>query len=225
MENRKILIIDDEKNIRITLGACLESAGYLVATAVNGEEGLEKTDQDQYDLIFLDMKMPGMDGLTVLRNLKDHSPALNVVMMTAYGTIETAVEAMKLGAVDYLRKPFSPDEVKELTETIFKREMLNTSTVSDYQSLVEYAKSLIIKKDFNQGEEWLRKAIALDPTKPEAFNLLGVMMEMETDLQQAQKMYRAALSLNPTYTPAIENLHRTAKWEYTQEGMNLGDRT
>jgi DNA-binding response OmpR family regulator len=223
MPKQAVLIVDDEKNIRLTLGTCLEAAGYAVELAVNGEEGIAKAREGDYQLVFLDMKMPGMDGIAVLKNLKELHPALNVVMMTAYGTVETAVTAMKLGAVDYLRKPFSPEELLELTETIMRRQTLAADQVQDYHSIVELAKGFIVKQQFGPAKEWLQKAVAMDTVNPTAFNLLGVMYEMEGELQLGQKMYRAALSIDPSYTPAIENLNRSAQWQYTQQGMNLGE--
>jgi DNA-binding NtrC family response regulator len=208
----QILIADDERNIRLTLSTLLESCNYQVDLAVNGEEAVEKARTNHYLLVLLDMKMSGMDGITTLKHLKKLQPALNVIMMTAYGTIETAVEAMKLGAVDYIRKPFSPEEIKEMVSLVLKRQTAAESA-QDYDSLVEYAKGLIVKQDFGAAKEWLRKAIALETSKPEAFYLLGLLSEMEADFQQAKVMYRATLSIDPTYTPAQDNLHRLVEWK------------
>jgi DNA-binding NtrC family response regulator len=212
MDQKCILIIDDEKNIRLTLETCLESLNYRIDTAVNGEEGVEKARNNDYFLVFLDMKMPGMDGLTTLKHLKQIHPALNVIMMTAYGTIESAVEAMKVGAVDYIRKPFAPEEIKEIIAVVVKRQNLATPD-QDYDSLVEYAKHLLVKQDFAEAKQWLSKAIALESSQPEAFYLLGVLAELGADLPQAKKMYRAALSLDPTHTMAHDNLHRLVEWK------------
>jgi DNA-binding NtrC family response regulator len=222
MEQKKILIVDDERNICFVLGTCLENEDYQVELAANGEVALEKVAKTQFNLVFLDMKMPGLDGLTVLKMMKEIHPFLNVIMMTAYGTIESAVEAMKLGAVDYLRKPFSPDDVRELADKIIKRQSMDLSAIEDYQSLVECAKGFIIKKEFLEAKKWLQKALSTQPTSPAAFNLLGVMLEMEDQILEAEKMYRAALALDPTYVPANENLHRAVEWDYNKEGFNLG---
>lgn len=222
MEKKKILIVDDERNICFVLGTCLENRGYQVVLAADGEEGVKKVGSEKFNLVFLDMKMPGMDGLTALAKIKEIHPFLNVILMTAYGTIESAVEAMKLGAVDYLRKPFQPEDVRDLVDQIIKRQTMDLSAVVDYKSLIEQAKALIVKRDFPEAQKWLRKAVATDPTSPVAFNLLGVMLEMEDQFLEAQKLYRAALSLDPTYFPAKENLDRTVEWDYTKEGISLG---
>jgi DNA-binding NtrC family response regulator len=212
MDHQRILVIDDEKNIRLTLSTLLETLNYLVDIAVNGEEGVAKVREEEYVLAFLDMKMPGMDGIATLGHLKEIKPELNVIMMTAYGTIESAVEALKLGAVDYLRKPFGPEEIREIVATVIKRRSLD-ETGQNYESLVEYAKSLIVKRDFASAKQTLSKAVALESGNPEAFYLFGVLAEMGADLSEAKKMYRATLSLDPTHTLAHDNLHRLVEWK------------
>jgi DNA-binding NtrC family response regulator len=106
----KILVVDDDPDIRKILQDRLEALEYRVVTAENGQEALEKVAQEDPDLVFLDLQMPGMDGVQVLKKLKDYSN-LAVIMLTAFGTIEKAVEAMKEGAFDFITKPFSPDHL------------------------------------------------------------------------------------------------------------------
>ena len=108
----KILITDDEKNIRLILGRLLEKEGYKVSTAEGAENALALLSKDKFDLILLDIRMGGMDGLTALNHMKEIDPELSVVVMTAYGTMNTAVEAMKRGAYDYLTKPLDNETVK-----------------------------------------------------------------------------------------------------------------
>ena len=108
----RILVVDDESIIRDSLDAWLgDEEGYRVATAASGPEALEKLAADRFQLMLLDIKMPGMDGVTVLDKAKALQPELAVLMMTAYATVETAVEAMKIGAADYLIKPFETDDL------------------------------------------------------------------------------------------------------------------
>lgn len=103
---RRILVIDDEDNMRWVLKRALEKAGYEVFTASQGEDGLKEFARNQIDLVLLDLKMPGMDGLSVLRQLRQRSAQIPILLMTAYATVATAVEALKIGASDYVRKPF-----------------------------------------------------------------------------------------------------------------------
>jgi len=107
-----ILIIDDDTSLRRVLEYNLQEAGYAVATAASGEEGLERFDEVSPALVITDMKMPGMDGMQVLKAIKERSPETLVMVITAFGTVDIAVEAMKAGAYDYITKPFNRDELR-----------------------------------------------------------------------------------------------------------------
>jgi NtrC-family two-component system response regulator AlgB len=108
----RVLVIDDEKNIRVTLGACLEGMGCQVALVGTAAEALAALERQSFDLAFLDLRLREMSGLDLLPKLLALSPQLPIVMVTAYATIETAVEAIKRGARDYLPKPFSPRQIR-----------------------------------------------------------------------------------------------------------------
>jgi two-component system response regulator AtoC len=109
--SKHILVIDDEPNLRHMLTVVLEKAGYTVSSAADGTEALSLTETNSFDLILCDLRMPGMDGLAFLGEASTQGLDAAVIMMSAYGTIDTAVEAMKLGAADYISKPFKPDEI------------------------------------------------------------------------------------------------------------------
>ncbi|MBC8163806.1 MAG: sigma-54-dependent Fis family transcriptional regulator [Roseiflexaceae bacterium] len=108
---RNILVIDDEPNMRWVLGKALEQAGYSVSLAASGDEGLTVLGHTAIELVLLDVKLKGEDGLTVLRRLRERRSDIVVMMLTAYGTVSNAVEAMQLGAADFLRKPFDVEEI------------------------------------------------------------------------------------------------------------------
>ena len=108
----KILIVDDEQSLREYLAIALEREGYEVSKAASGEEALRLLEEETFDLTLVDLRLPGADGLQVLRRAKSMDPTLVVMMMTAYSTVETAVEAMKHGAFDYLIKPFKTEALK-----------------------------------------------------------------------------------------------------------------
>jgi DNA-binding NtrC family response regulator len=218
MDRKPILIVDDEKNIRMTLSQSLESLGVEMDVAGSGEEALAKLKERDFGVILLDIRMPGMDGMEVLRQVREVRPDIRIIMITAYGTIESAVEAMKLGAADFLQKPFDPEEIRELVSRVMNREKLDERKEGDYSFCVELAKRSIGDRHFNAAVEHVRKAIYTDPSRPEAFNLLGALMEIQGDRLEAQKNYRAALSLDPSYDPAIKNLQRSTNGRWRQRG-------
>jgi DNA-binding response OmpR family regulator len=218
MDHKPILIVDDEKNIRMTLSQSLESLGVEMDVAGSGEETLAKLKERDFGVILLDIRMPGMDGMEVLRQVREVRPDIRIIMITAYGTIESAVEAMKLGAADFLQKPFDPDEIRELVSRVMNREELDERKEGGYSFCLELAKRSIGDRHFDAAVEHVRKAIYIDPSRPEAFNLLGALMEIQGDRLEAQKNYRAALSLDPSYDPAIKNLQRSTNGRWRQRG-------
>jgi len=108
----RILIVDDEPRMRQVLTLLLQKWGYRVQTAAGGREALDQLQETEVDLVLTDLKMPGMEGNELLRELKKLNPALPVIIMTAYGTVKSAVEAMKAGAYDYILKPFDNEELR-----------------------------------------------------------------------------------------------------------------
>src|SRR5512147_512007 len=155
--NKPILIVDDEKNIRLTLTESLASLAIETDTASNGEEALAKLKEKDFGVILLDIRMPGMDGMEVLRRVREIRPDIRVIMITAYGTVESAVEAMKLGAVDFLQKPFDPEQVRELVSRVIDREKLDEQKLTDYTSYIELAKKCIGDRHFDAAIEHMRK--------------------------------------------------------------------
>jgi two-component system response regulator AtoC len=136
-EKKQVLIVDDEPNLRRILQAQLTRDGYDVLTAEDGEQGLHLLGEHHIDLIVTDLKMPKIDGMQLLREALREQPDLPVVMITAHGTVDTAVEALKLGAFDYLTKPFDKDDVRQVVAKALKTRQLSqadagaTTTASD----------------------------------------------------------------------------------------------
>ena len=120
MSRSKILIVDDELIMRESLAGWLERDGHDVEKTGSGEACLELLKHTRFDILLLDIKMDGMSGLDVLKHVKENDPDVSVVMITAYGSISTAIEAMKNGAFDYLLKPFDPEELGILIEKIIE---------------------------------------------------------------------------------------------------------
>lgn len=120
----KILIVDDEEIVIRSCRRILGDSLYAVDSAHDGQEALRKVDETDYDLMILDIMMPGIDGLEVLQHVKERHPTVDVIMMTGLSEIQTAVKAMKLGAFDYLSKPFDPDELKLVVDRALERRHL-----------------------------------------------------------------------------------------------------
>lgn len=109
MSTGKILVVDDEDIVRTSCSRTLSPEGYEVRLAKNGAEGLQMASEERFDLVLTDLKMPDMDGIEVLRIIKEQWPETAVIIVTGYQTVDTAVKAIKLGAYDYIEKPFTPD--------------------------------------------------------------------------------------------------------------------
>ncbi len=124
MEQNRILIIDDEENVRYMLQLTLENEGYAVRVAEDGQEGIRLFGEEDCDVVICDVKMPGVSGLEVLSAVMKTAPHTPVIMMSAYGTIEAAIEAMKQGAYDYVMKPFKQDEMLLTLKKAEERERL-----------------------------------------------------------------------------------------------------
>ena len=136
-EQPRILIVDDEQIVRESLTNWLKEESYQVEAAENGTLALEKIRQSPFQVVLLDLKMPGMDGIQVLTELKKDFPDIEVIIMTAYGSVNTAVEAIKAGAYDYIVKPFDPEEVALLIKKILEHKNLILENILLRQQLEE----------------------------------------------------------------------------------------
>src|SRR5580704_3670365 len=119
-ERKQVLIVDDEPNLRKILSHQLSRDGYDVLTAEDGEQGLALLREHHIDLVITDLKMPKVDGMTLLKKALEEEPDLPVILITAHGTIDTAVETLKAGAVDFVTKPFDKDEVRQIVSKALK---------------------------------------------------------------------------------------------------------
>ncbi|MGD2124708.1 MAG: sigma-54 dependent transcriptional regulator [Desulfobacteraceae bacterium] len=135
MSDKRVLIIDDEMNMRHMLQIMLNKEGYVAETAADGFEGLEKMNQADFDFILCDLKMPRMDGMTFLKKSREGHPDKTFIMMSAYGNIDDALEAMKIGAYDYISKPFKTDEVLLTLKKAEERERLKAENINLQQKI------------------------------------------------------------------------------------------
>jgi two-component system response regulator AtoC len=185
MSTNKILLIDDEENFRHMLSVILKKRGYDVETANNGIDGLKKVDTGSYDTVLCDIRMPEMDGLEFLKEAQKAGCESTIIMMSAYGTLDTAIEAMKLGAYDYISKPFKPDEIVLTLKKAEERERLRRENLflkkevqKEYsfenmisknermrqifdtiQKVAKYKSTILIAGESGTGKELVAKAI------------------------------------------------------------------
>jgi DNA-binding NtrC family response regulator len=164
----KILIADDKQGLRDVLVEALAGAGHEVESVEDGSRALTRVSEKQYDLVVTDLKMPGLDGIELLRAVRERSPQTGVILMTAHGTVDTAVEAMRLGALDYVEKPFPLGAMEAKVEKALERQRI----VSENQ----YLKEELDKKKLPPGGEIIGKA---EPMK-KVFELIGKVSETTT---------------------------------------------
>jgi two-component system response regulator AtoC len=126
---KRVLVVDDEKNMRHMLQVMLNKGGYNAETVADGVEGLDLMEKNDFDFVLCDLRMPNMDGMTFLKKSREKYPDQTFIMMSAYGTMDTALEAMKIGAYDYISKPFKQDEVLLTLKKAEERERLKQENI------------------------------------------------------------------------------------------------
>jgi signal transduction histidine kinase len=176
IKNLRVLIVDDEEYIRLSLSELLSYIGFEVATAANGEDALKKLTENRFDIAFMDIKIPGMNGVELLGRVRKAYPDVSVIMMTGYATVENAVEAVKLGAYDFLRKPYDIEEIKVSINRLLEKKKLEEecklweealrNTLEELEKKVEERTAelskanLLLKQEITerrQAEEEIRK--------------------------------------------------------------------
>jgi DNA-binding response OmpR family regulator len=184
MHNEKtILIVDDEANVRLMFRTALASAGYSVIDAEDGPAALRRLRDQSCSLVLLDLKMPRMDGMEVLRRLRSGGNVVPVIMLTAHGSIHDAVEAMKLGAIDFVTKPITPEALRTKVAEVIAREVAEASpalpteaVAADHSKQIAFdlarAKRALNLGQWSAAEPLLQEIVALDPGSQEAHDLL-----------------------------------------------------
>jgi DNA-binding response OmpR family regulator len=208
--NKRILIVDDEPNVRLSYRAVLEAERYVVDEANSAATGLEKLVAGHFDLAILDMRMPEMDGLDLLAQMRERGLSTPTVMITAYGNLPHAVRAMKLGAIDFLQKPLTPVQLRHIVDDVVTRHETEPTEceAKDYAYHLRSAKRAINQRDFEAAKRSLKNALHLDDRSAEGFNLAGVVAELSGDFKNAARYYEQALRINEDFAPAQQNVKR-----------------
>jgi len=161
----RILIVDDDQSMRYSLNRMLEGQGLQLSLAKNGPEALERFEQDRPDLVVMDIKMPGRSGLEVLREIKEKDPKALVILMTAFGTTETAIEAMKYGAFDYILKPFDIPQMRGLVERALE--------------VSRMMKKIVSLPDREKGEAAEETLVGSSPAMQQTYKMIGQVAPTE----------------------------------------------
>jgi DNA-binding NtrC family response regulator len=203
---RRILIVDDEPNVRLVFLTALESNDWTVATADDGETALRWLEQDPADLVLLDLCLPGIGGMEVLATLRRKECDVPVVIVTAHDSVANAVEAMRLGATDFVGKPLTPGRLRRVVADVLARHDQDQNGSGRPSDMLASAKRALNHRLFFRADALLREAIKEHPESAEPWYLLGVLMEVQNKPHAASEAYRSALSIDPDYWPA--KLHR-----------------
>ena len=154
MKKENILLIDDDDSLRKVIAHHLTSDGYRVISASGGKEGIELFKRGEFDLVITDLKMPDMDGMEVLREIKLLRDDVVVIMITAYGTIEKAVEALKAGAFDYITKPLNRDELKiTIGKALQVKRLEEEGRITRTMAILAPAHGIVTEKMINEGQK------------------------------------------------------------------------
>ena len=222
----RILVVDDETNVRLNYRVTLETEGYEVVEAASAARALQELVEQSFSLAILDMRLPGMDGLALLAKMREIGNTVPAMIVTAYSDVPHAVQAMKLGAIDFLQKPLRPEDLRRIVAEILNRHAPQREhRIEDFNSHIVAAKRCLNLQSFESARLHLIQAMELNPKSVEAFNLAGVLAEMLDDVDKAKKYYGQAIKLDKNYEPAQQNMRRFFELQYfgsSSEPFNLG---
>lgn len=216
------LIVDDDTAIRTSVAHLLTLDGQEVRCYSSGEEFVRSAEEFEHPLIFVDLHLPGMQGLELLAWIQLHRPDAHAVIMTAHGDVHTAVEALRLGALDFILKPFTAQEFRIALRFVHDHiEHLSLQRL-DTAELLKNATRSMQDGDLIGAEQLLRMVLARIPDSAIPFNLLGAIREMQARYSDAFTFYRTASVIDPTYRPAKRNLDRLTTFPH-RGGIILSD--
>lgn len=185
---KKALVVDDTKNIRQLLSKCLEVNDFLVTSCSNGEEAIRAVDSELFDLIFLDVKMPGISGTEILKYIRENGIQTRVIMITAFATVKNAIDCTKLGVVDYLHKPFTSEKISSVIKKIDEEKEV-VEQIKEIEKLIIGAKKLISYDKYKDAIIILKRALSINPEKEEIYFLLAECYKGIGEIDKATKFY------------------------------------
>ena len=202
----RLLVADDQRNVRGNLKMILEAAGYRVDATGDSEEVLGRCYRLHYDIAFVDINMTKIGGLDLVRGIRALSKKTAVVTLSQYGAITKVVEAMKLGAVDFVEKPIDPRKVQLLCDEILQRRATMTNDTVD--ELLQLAELALEQRAFVEARVYLKMAMLRDGNRAEPYYWLSELYETQGDIREALHYYCRALDAGPTFQPSRKTLGR-----------------
>jgi len=198
-EMKPVLIVEDETIMRESLRDWLKDGGYEVETAEEGEEALEKIEKKEFSVAVLDLRLPGKDGLEVLKEATAKDPKIKGIVITAYPTVETAVEAMKIGAVDYIVKPFAPDALEKAIQKVLGpvQVELKPELKPEEGKVEEATAELPVVEEAGVEEAEVEEAIAITEGEIPAHLEQGQAYFQAGDYKEALKEFQSILNIAP----------------------------
>ena len=194
---KKVLIVDDTKNIRTLLSMCLELEGYQITMASDGKEGLALIQNEAFDLVFLDIKLPEMSGTEVLRKIKEIGVQTPIIIMTAFATVKNAVECTKLGAVTYLQKPFTAEKIRRVLKEINENISSNLQE-QNLETCLSRAKQLMAVGKMVEAYQQLKNALAVNPHHGETYRLIAAIYEEQGNTKESERFKMIAQQFEET---------------------------
>jgi DNA-binding response OmpR family regulator len=234
---KRILIVDDENNVRMMYRTALETEDLDVTEAASGAQAVEEFAKGEFDVAVLDLRMPEMDGLELLQTMRDKNIKTPAVIITAYGDVPNAVKAMKLGAIDFLAKPVTPEELRKLLNEVIQRHAVAMPPARGRRPVppkyraeptlhLLAAKRAINNREFDLARDHLAEVIKQNDCMIEAHNLMGVLFEMKHEYAIAKRCYGRAIAIDSNYEPAQQNMRRIFELFHfgaSKESFNLDE--
>ncbi len=209
MEKPKVLIIDAFPEAQAVLATTLASGGYDVVTAGDALSGQNLMARESFAFIVLRLRAGQEEDITALRRLATLSAGQGVIV-AARGAHTEVVEALRLGILDIVDQAPTNERHEE-------------GSKASFDAVLGQARQSLEQSKLDQAMVFISQAIVISPDRPEIFNLIGAIKEMGGDVDAARRMYRVAVTLEPSYQPARQNLERTCGWRYDAADINLGD--
>jgi DNA-binding response OmpR family regulator len=204
---RHVLVVDDDDHLRSALTGVLTDMNLTVDSSPDGRAAIRRLQERSFDLMLLDLRLPEVDGMDVLRWAREHRPAVEIIIISAYGTAADAIEAMEMGAQDFLRKPCTTEEIRRRVTRVLKKIAHDGAAWRDRGAHVPPGSTARIdERQFDAAAGFVYEALRYAGDSPAAYRYLGMLYELLGDDDEAVRCFERALSLDFSFAPAMRDL-------------------